>query len=259
MGLKQEIIDYAKMNGASVVGIAGTGRFDKAPKGHRPNDFLPKAKTVISMGVSLPKRLVNWEGLMAHSDALSDNDVRWEVESGHWYGRVGYEAINIRLEQLGLMLSIYLEERGYPSLSFPATYAHHAGIMEKIPGYFAPFSHRHAAVMAGIGEFGFNNLVITKRFGPRIRFMSVITEAEIEQDPLVDKPICLGEKCLACIKACGIPEQGLHAISPNAKREDGIFFDMPAIVDKPACYTKYDGKARCWGKCMSACPVWSPV
>ena len=255
MDLKKEIIDFAKTNGASVVGFAGVVRFDKAPKGHHPVDFLPKAKTLISMGLSLPKRLVDWEGLTANSDAYSNEDVRWEIESGHWYGRVGYEAINIRLEQLGLMLSIYLEERGYPSLSFPATFAHHAAIMEKVPGYFAPLSHRHAAVLAGLGEFGFNNLVVTERFGPRIRFMSVITEAELEQDPLVDKPICLGESCLACIKACGIPEKGLHAISPVARRADGIFLDMPAVVDKSACYSKYDGKARCWGKCMAACPI----
>ena len=255
MDLKQEIINYAKSNGASMVGFAGVRRFDKAPKGHRPNDFMPAAKTVISMGVCLPKRLVDWEDLMKNSDAFPNDDVRWEVESNHWYGRVGYEAINIRLEQLGLMLSVYLEERGYPSLSFPATFAHHAYIMEKIPGFYAPLSHRHAAVLSGLGEFGFNNLVITKQFGPRIRFMSVITEAELEQDPLIDTPVCLGETCLACIKACGIPDQGLHAISPKAKRNDGIFYDMPSVVDKLTCYKKYDGKARCWGKCIAACPV----
>ena len=255
MGLKEKVINYAKLNGASVIGFAHVERFEKAPKGHHPNDFMPKAKTVISMGLSLPKRLVDWEGLMSNAEEIPNEDVRWDVESNHWYGRVGYESVNIRLEQLGLLLSIFLEERGYPSLSFPATYAHHAGIMQKVPGYFAPLSHRHAAVLSGLGEFGFNNLVITKRFGPRIRFMSVITEAELEQDPLADTPICIGEGCLACIKACGVPAEGLHAITPKAKREDGIFLDMPSDVDKPACFHKYDGKARCWGKCMAACPI----
>ena len=255
MNLKQEITKFAKDNGASMVGFAGVERFSSAPVGHRPTDFLPKAKTVICMGVSLPKRLVDWEGLMEKSPHMSDKDVRWEIESNHWYGRVGYESINIRLEQLGLMLSVYLEDRGHDSLSFPATFAHHAPIMTKVPGYFAPLSHRHAAVLAGLGEFGYNNLVITKQFGPRVRFMSVITEAELEQDELVDEPICIGEKCLACIKACGVPEENLHAIQPVAGRADGIFFDMPSEVDKKACFTKYEGRARCWGKCMAACPV----
>ena len=255
MSLKTDIIDYAKNNGASKVGFASVQRFEGAPRGHKPNDFIPSAKTVISMGVKLPNRLVDWEGLLANSEIITDEDVRWEVESAHWYGRVGYEAMNTRLDQLGLLLSLFLENLGHASLSFPATYASHAGIMQKVPGYFAPFSHRHAAVQAGIGEFGFNNLVITSEYGPRIRFMSVITEAEIEQDPLVDAAICLGEGCLACIKACGLPNEDLHAISPVASRKDGIFIDMPSVVDKAACFRKYDGKAHCWGKCMASCPV----
>jgi epoxyqueuosine reductase QueG len=255
MDLKSEIISYAKSSGASVVGFADAARFANAPKGHHPNDFMPEAKSVISMGVSMPRRLVDWEGLMANSDNIPNDEVRWQVESEHWYGRVGYEAMNIRLDQLGLMLSIYLEERGHASLSFPATYAAHAGIMQKIPGFFAPFSHRHAAVLCGLGEFGFNNLVITPKFGPRIRFMSIITAAEIEQDELQETPVCLGEGCLACVKACGIPEQNLHAISPKASRKDGIFIDMPSEVDKSACFRKYDGKAHCWGKCIAVCPV----
>ena len=45
MDLKQEIINHAKNNGASLVGFAGVKRFDNAPKGHRPNDFLPEALT----------------------------------------------------------------------------------------------------------------------------------------------------------------------------------------------------------------------
>ena len=257
MNLKSEIISFGKANGASIIGFANTERFVNAPKGHHPNDFLPNAKTVISIGVRLPSRLVDWEGLMSSSDIIPNDDIRWELESGHWYGRIGYEAMNIRLEQLGLLVSNYLEDKGYSSLTFPATYAHHAGIMQKIPGYFAPLSHRHAAVLAGLGEFGFNNLVITPEFGPRVRFMSVITSAEITPDPLQQKPICLGEDCLACIKACGLPKENLHAIKPldGISRKDGVFLDMPAVVDKTACFTKYNGKARCWGKCIAACPV----
>ena len=256
MDLKKEITDFARNNGATMVGFAGVRRFDNAPKGHKPENFLEGTKTVISMGVIIPKRLFKWDGLLSESESYTDDDVRWEVESNHWYGRVGYESVNIRLEQLGFLMSIYLEERGYPSLSFPATYAHHAPIMVKVPGYFAPLSHRHAAVLAGLGEFGYNNLVITKKYGPRIRFMSVLTEAEIEEDPLVSEPICLGEKCLACIKSCGVPEEGLCAIKPITKRNGkSIFIDMPAEVDKKSCFTKYDGKARCWGRCMAVCPV----
>ena len=46
-----------------------------------------------------------------------------------------------------------------------------------------------------------------------------------------------------------------YAQGPKAKRADGIFYDMPSVVDKEDCYTKYEGRARCWGKCIAACPV----
>lgn len=257
MSLKSELIGFARGQGASLVGVAGVDRFAGAPRGHRPADILPEAKSVVSMAVKLPSRLVDWEGLLAKSEVIPNDDVRWEVESLHWYGRVGYEAMNIKLEQLGLALSLYLEEQGHIALSFPATYAHHADIMQKIPGYFAPFSHRHAAVLAGLGEFGFNNLVVTPQYGPRIRLMSVLTSAELEADPLLEAPICLGEGCLACIQACGVPQKNLHAITPAANRADGVFINMPSVVDKPACFTKYHGTARCWGKCIAACPIGS--
>lgn len=251
-----EVKAFLKQQGASLVGIAPVDRFADAPKGHGPTELLPGAKSVISIGIKLPNHIVNWEGRLAGSQMIPNDDVRWEVESGHWYARCGYEAMNIKSEQLGLTATIHLEERGHEALFFPATYAHNAPIMEKVKGYFAPFSHRHAAVRAGLGEFGYNNLVVTPQFGPRIRFMSVVTTAELQADPLLDRPVCLGEKCLLCIKACGVPKEGAHAIAASAKRTNGdVFLNMPSIVDKPACFTKYHGKARCWGKCISACPI----
>ncbi len=257
MTLKTDLIAFARAQGAALVGVAGVDRFSGAPRGHRPIDIMPEARSVVSVAIRLPSRLVDWEGLLAKSEVMPNNDVRWEVESAHWYGRVGYEAMNIKLEGLGLSLSLYLEERGFVSLSFPATYAHHADIMKKIPGYFAPFSHRHAAVLAGLGEFGFNNLLVTPQYGPRVRLMSVLTSAQLEPDPLLDTPVCLGESCLKCVEACGVPAKNLHAITPVARRDDGVFINMPSKVDKPACFTKYDGTARCWGKCIAACPVGS--
>ena len=63
------------------------------------------------------------------------------------------------------------------------------------------FSHRHAAVAAGLGEIGYNRLVITPQFGNRIRFCSIITEAPFSPDPMYEGPT-LCYKCKKCINAC---------------------------------------------------------
>jgi NAD-dependent dihydropyrimidine dehydrogenase PreA subunit len=73
-------------------------------------------------------------------------------------------------------------------------------------------SHRHAAVAAGLGEFGWNNLFMTPDAGPRVRLATVITTVELEPDPMYHgDPICDKERCKGefgkgknypCAKAC---------------------------------------------------------
>ena len=70
------------------------------------------------------------------------------------------------------------------------------------------FSHRHAAVAAGLGEMGLNSLFLDPKLGPRIRLASIITEAPMEANPLIEKRVCQPEHCgEACVKAC--PPQAL--------------------------------------------------
>jgi len=253
---KSEIKQFLTNRGASVVGVASVDRFEDAPVGHRPGDLLPGAKSVVVAGVRVPRRVVEWRGLLAKSELIPE-EVRHLVECDHFYGRCGYETMNIRLEQLGLLCANYLEERGADAFFLPATYSHHTHIMEEIEGFYAPFSHRHAAVRAGLGEFGLNNLVLNPRHGCRIRWISIITSAEIEPDPIITEPVCLREKCGACIKQCRRAEHN-PGLTMRALENlpEGIYCDMPSVIDKESCYATVEaGVARCWGRCIAVCPV----
>ena len=52
----KEIKKLCRSFGADLVGVASVERFVKAPKGYHPTDVMPTAKSVISLGMVLPKR-----------------------------------------------------------------------------------------------------------------------------------------------------------------------------------------------------------
>jgi epoxyqueuosine reductase len=130
-------------------------------------------------------------------------------------------------------------------------------------------SHKHAAVQAGLGEFGLNNLLLTPQFGPRQRFAQVLTDAKLIPGKPLELFLCqktIPECNFACIRIC--PRKCI----PNGYKKD------PAImktviwkgvnIDKQGCSYYQDrglphmGRNgytfRC-GLCITACPVGSEI
>jgi len=67
-------------------------------------------------------------------------------------------------------------------------------------GTVAEVSLRHAAVAAGLGSFGRNNLVIHPRLGARVIFTAILTDIELESDPPCTEDLCI--HCDICVKTC---------------------------------------------------------
>jgi epoxyqueuosine reductase QueG len=249
--LQNEIITLLKSNGASLVGIANTEIFSGAPKGHHPCDFVPRARSVVTFGVALLHQSLYWEGHLSESE-LVPREHRKDVLQNYLYRETGYIMVNRLLDMLGLRLANFLESKGFSSLFFPATYGTGSVweyIKERIPSGFGLFSQRHAAVMAGLGEFGLNNVVVTPEYGPRIRFNSVISEAELEPNPLLKKKVCLGESCSICLNNC----PGAISLRPNYD-SGAVWIDTPAQTDMDLCRKQWSVQ-HCWGRCIKVCPV----
>ncbi|OPX84224.1 MAG: Epoxyqueuosine reductase [Pelotomaculum sp. PtaB.Bin104] len=64
----------------------------------------------------------------------------------------------------------------------------------------ADFSHRHAAVAAGLGTFGRHNLVIHPRFGTRVNFVSIISNLDMESTLQKHEDLCV--RCDLCVENC---------------------------------------------------------
>ncbi|MBN1862088.1 MAG: epoxyqueuosine reductase [Dehalococcoidales bacterium] len=249
--LTGEVTAWLKAGGASLVGVANVGRFDDSPTGHHPCDFVPGARSVVAFGVALLHQALYWEGYLAGSEFVLEKN-RKDVLQNYFYRQTGYAMVNNLLDMLALRLANLLESRGYRSLFFPATYGTTviwSFVKQKIPSRAGLFSQRHAAVRAGLGEFGLNNLVLTPEYGPRIRFNSVITEAALAPSPLLEEKLCLGEKCAICLEKCP------GAISLRAGFDpEAVWYDAPVATDTDAC-VKLSGEHYCLGRCLKVCPV----
>jgi epoxyqueuosine reductase QueG len=67
-------------------------------------------------------------------------------------------------------------------------------------GLVADFSQRHAAIAAGLGNWGRNNLVIHRKLGSRVVFSTVLCDAELPPDPPFTEDLCI--QCNICVEQC---------------------------------------------------------
>ncbi|NIN01046.1 MAG: epoxyqueuosine reductase, partial [candidate division Zixibacteria bacterium] len=90
-----------------------------------------------------------------------------------------HDYANRHLDQASHKIARFLEKRGFKAIGFDAGagfYGKAGKSPERIAG---DISHKHAAVAAGLGKFGVNNLVLSPKWGPRVRLTTVITNAQL--------------------------------------------------------------------------------
>jgi epoxyqueuosine reductase len=248
--LTEEVRALAVREGAALVGFASVDRFDGAPRGHHPAEIVSGAHTVITFGVPLVEQVADWEELFLDSELLGP-DIRKTILQEYLYSEVNYNFINDLLNRIALRLTLLLQARGFRSTMFPATFGPaQRHFHDMMPGLMALFSNRHAAVRAGLGEFGLNNVVVTPEYGPRIRFNSVITQAPLATSPILKEKVCLGLGCSLCIERCG--GTALSVLPTFDDHE--VWLNPVSRTDKLVC-RGVRKEAFCYGRCLQVCPV----
>ena len=199
--LADEVKQFSKQQGAHIVGIASVDRFEGVPRGHGPTDLLPDAKSVIVMGQHFFQTTLECDRFGLNSELVTDKGEIRNMQQYVW--RFMYDTICLANQMIAIQIAYLLSEKGYPTL--PLRAASGSGGMTKEFGSarYGMFSHRHAGVLAGLGELGVNNLLLSPDYGPRIRINSIITTAELAPDPIIMEDICLREDCMLCVKAGG--------------------------------------------------------
>lgn len=252
MHITSDIKEYILAEGADLVGMAPVDRFEGAPRGHRPWDLLPTAKSVISFGIRLVDSIVDYPEYLLDAESRIPQETRAAFLVRNFYLELGHFVQDRELNLLGLKVALRLEKQGCKSLATPAT---QEGAELLLSNFFGFFSQRHAAVRAGLGEFGYNNIVLNPEFGPRVRYGSVITEAEFDYDPLLSEQVCLRDGCRECLDAC----TGSAITLKEGFDLEQVFIDTPAVTDPRLCMPREDGRPRIactfYGTCLRVCPV----
>ena len=197
--LTKDVKDRLLQWGADLVGIAPVERFANAPEGHKPTDFLPECKSVISVALHI------FQGM---ADVWGEYDESGKTITPYLF--YGYGLTNIESSRIVNRMAKLLEYNGHKTLCFMPTwvssfykYLDETLVTNKVR---AEFSHRHAAAAAGLGTLGWHGLGLTPEFGSMQRYNSILTSAELEPTPLYDGPeLCRKEECgMKCVRICPV-------------------------------------------------------
>lgn len=273
VGIGAGIVEKARDLGAVAAGIAGVDLLKRSPSHQMLAKFGTKIDGEYSYGEEYDLNAVDWPAgarsavVLAVSHPRDEPELDWSCASGQTPG-------NRLLVQVAQQLSDWLEE----SLDIRARpmpyHVENGGVYVK-----------DAAVLAGLGSIGRNNIVISPDHGPRIRFRALLLDAELTPTgPITFDP------CRDCDEPCrtACPQQAFaKAVLSSVEAgidalpgRDGSFsrsrcglqldkdmehsgvgdydsfgddIDSPSPVLEPAAQA--EGSVKWCRRCELACPV----
>ncbi len=191
---KAEIRAFALERGLDLFGVANIERFQNAPPRMHPASIFPEARSVIVVG----RRIVRggWRG----------------IEEGTYWPNYTYFDYSGLLNTFFLQLPLYetacfIEDFGFEAVPLLAGVAWAKPAPDNKPlrpgGVAADvfLAIRIAGVAAGIGEIGWSKIFLTKKFGPRQRLAAIITDLDLEPDPLPE-PNSICKLDMHCVSGC---------------------------------------------------------
>jgi epoxyqueuosine reductase len=230
MDLASDLQARARALGADYWGVAdltGVQDFIRAQGGDRVTGY-PRA---VVMGIRLLDTFV---------DLLDGRD---DKIGAALYRHNSYDVVNATLDGMALRMANTLQNGGYQAFPVPAS---KRASDEMIAGVF---SHKLAAHRAGLGWIGKSCLLVTPDHGPRVRWITVLTDAPLAPTGSSMESRC--GTCNECVDICPV-----HAFTGRPFHEDE---PREARFDAAACdrYFKElgagSGPMVC-GLCLFVCP-----
>jgi len=186
--------------GADAVGIGNIERWKAAPLQMDPKQIMPECKSIIGLVFRVMRGSLRG------------------IEEGTFfsnYSSMGYGGITYLFMPMVVMnLARMIEDAGYEAIPM-GHQSDWRGIDNEgdlrrgysvpvRPGRAAPDIMLHlriGAFLCGLGEIGFSKMFLSPQFGPRNRVGLMLTDLELEPDPIYNgPPLC--NRCMACVANC---------------------------------------------------------
>jgi len=182
--IADQIRRIAENENVSVFGIGAASKMADERPGHRPNDLLPGAQSLICFGIPVPHNIYR----------MPTYGVETVWRSQNLYYR--------RLDTLSIRFASLLEENGAGAV--PIYGCMPLGMNKKgvVVGYL---NQIRMGEVTGIGAIGKNGLLIHSRYGSRLMLGGVLTTAVLPEMryPNTDEPGCPPD-CRICADACPV-------------------------------------------------------
>ena len=173
-------------------------------------------------------------GMRLSDPVVDGHDPAEEPRTSQYWHHV-YSVVTPALDVLANDVAEWLAHRGHRTLAIPASMPYDG---QKLQGMF---SHKLAAHLAGIGWVGKSCLLVTDEFGPRVRLVTVLTDAPLPVGALASSRC---GKCRICVDAC--------PVGAFTGTEFDEADDLPVRFDARRCQA-YRTVHAC-GMCVAACP-----
>ncbi len=216
--ISQQLEKLLKSGGACDVGFA---RVEDGPAG------LPYALSIV-----LPL-----------SDAVIE-----EIENGPTYTYFHhYRTVNAAIDRLLLQAGLLLQQEGFRYIPIAASQSNPVGGERTHEGRY---SHKKAAVLAGLGRVGKSTLFIHPVHGPRVRLGTLFTDCPLPVSAPSTFSAC--QECDLCVKAC--PAQAIKGVEwgEGISREE--MFDAEGCNAYMRQHFMKIGRGAVCGICVRVCP-----
>jgi epoxyqueuosine reductase len=185
------------------------------------------------------------------SDAVID-----EIDGAPTYSYFHhYRTVNAYIDRILLQTGLLLQSRGYRYIPIAASQS--VPQSQSIPSagersHMGRYSHKKAAVLAGLGSVGKNSLFLHHTHGPRVRLGTLFTDCPLTVTE--HRPAATCVDCDLCVKAC--PAGAITGAPWREGIERSEMFDANACNNYMRDHFMSIGRGSVCGICIKVCPLY---